>query len=96
MTQATTRPVAVKLDQDTRDRIKRLADARDRTTHWVLREAVVQYLGREERNEALRQDALKAWAAYQADGLHLTHEEADAWLAGLQAGRDELPPECHA
>ena len=40
------RPIAVKLDQDTRDRLKRLADAKDRSTHWMLREAVAQFVER--------------------------------------------------
>lgn len=89
------RPIAVKLDDDTRDRFKRLGHARDRSTHWMLREAVQQYLEREEKREALRQDGLKAWADYQATGLHLTDDEADAWLAALESGHDVEPPECH-
>jgi len=51
---------------------------------------------REEKCEALRQDAIKAWNAYRATALHLTMEEADAWLARLEAGQDVEPPECHA
>ena len=62
------RPVAVKLDQDTRDRLKRLADAKDRSTHWMLREAVSQFLEREEKREAYRQAGLQAWTEYQATG----------------------------
>jgi predicted transcriptional regulator len=36
-----------------------------------------------------------AWAAYQADGLHVTADEADTWLKKLEAGEDVEPPECH-
>ena len=89
------RPVAVKLDQDTRDRLKRLADAKDRSTHWMLREAVSQFLEREEKREAFRQVGLKAWAEYQATGQHVTHDEADAWLAKLEAGEEAVVLECH-
>lgn len=32
---------------------------------------------------------------YQVTGLHVTVEEADAWLAKLEAGQDIEPPECH-
>ena len=47
MTVAATRPIAIKIDQDTRDRVKRLAEARHRTSHWVMREAQpVQYVER--------------------------------------------------
>lgn len=45
--------------------------------------------------EAFRQAGIRAWDEYQATGLHLTQEEADAWLAKLEAGQDAEPPECH-
>ena len=90
------RPVAVKLDQDTRDRLKRLADAKDRSTHWMLREAVSQFVEREEKREAFRQAGLQAWTEFQATGQHITHDEADAWLAKLEAGVEAAVPECHS
>ena len=95
MTAAGTRPVAIKIDQDTRDRVKRLAEARHRTSHWLMREAISQYVEREEKREIFRQDGIKAWDEYQANGLHVTSEEADAWLGQLEAGHDVEPPECH-
>lgn len=36
--------------------------------------------------------AVETWGDYQANGLHVTHEEADAWLAKLEAGEDTGPP----
>jgi len=90
------RPVAIKIDEDTRARVKRLADARQRTPHWLMREAIQQYVEREEQREALRQETLKAWENYRANGLHITAEEADAWLGQLEQGKDVEPPECHA
>jgi predicted transcriptional regulator len=95
MTAVATRPVAIKIDQDTRDRVKRLAEARHRTSHWLMREAISQYVEREEKREIFRQDGIKAWNEYQANGLHVTSEEADAWLGQLEAGNDVDPPECH-
>lgn len=49
----------------------------------------------ERLREQFRQDALAAWADYQATGLHVTAREADAWLAELEAGRHAVMPECH-
>ncbi len=89
------RPIAVKLDQDLRDRLQHLAEARDRSTHWLMRKAIEQFVEQEEKREALRQAALKAWAEYQETGLHVTHDEADAWLARLEAGDAAKAPECH-
>jgi predicted transcriptional regulator len=60
-----------------------------------MREAIEQYVEREERREQVPQDALAAWADYQATGQHATAEEADAWLARLEAGEDAEPPPAH-
>ena len=90
------RPIAVKPDQDTGDRLKRLADAKDRSTHWPLRQAVSQFVEREEQREAMRQAGLQAWTQYQATGQHVTHDAADAWLARLAAGEAVAVPECHS
>ena len=95
MTTATLTPTAIKIDADTKARIKRLADVRSRTSHWLMREAITQYVDREEKRETIRQDAIKAWEAYQADGMHVTGHEADSWLAELEAGRDTAPPVPH-
>jgi predicted transcriptional regulator len=86
---------SLKLDPGTKARLQKLANARRRSSHWLMREAIEQYVDREERREQFRQDALAAWAEYQATGLHVTGEEADAWLARLEAGEDAEPPECH-
>lgn len=95
MTAAVARPVTIKIDEDIKTRVKNLADVRQRTSHWLMREAITQYVDREEKREAFRQDTLKAWEEYRATGLHATAEEVEAWLANWGAD-DELPaPTCH-
>ena len=86
---------SVKLDTRTKKRVQQLASVRRRTPHWLMREAIEQYVEREEKREQLRQDALVAWTHYQTTGLHATAEEADAWLAKLEAGKKVAPPKCH-
>jgi len=86
---------SLKLDFELKQRVQRLASARRRSAHWIMREAVEQYVSREEKREQSRQDALAAWNDYQATGLHATAEEADAWLAKLEAGEDAEAPACH-
>lgn len=95
MTIAAVRPVSIKIDEDIKARVKRLADARHRTSHWLMREAISQYVDREEKREAFHQDALKAWEGYRTTGLHVTADEADAWLVQLELGNDIEPPACH-
>ena len=86
---------SLKLDLELKERVQRLAQARRRSAHWIMGEAVEQYVGREEKREQLRHDALAAWAEYRATGLLATAEEADAWLAKLEAGENAKAPECH-
>lgn len=86
---------SIKLDDALKERVQNLAATRDRSAHWVMREAIREYVEREEKREAFHQAGLRAWEEYQRTGLHVTDEEADAWLAKLAAGEDaELPP-CH-
>ena len=96
MTATTVRPVSIKIDEDIKGRVKRLADARQRTSHWLMREAITQYVEREEKREAFRRDTLKAWEAFRENGLHVTADEVEAWMAQLEQGNDVEPPECHA
>ncbi|MGB3277331.1 MAG: CopG family ribbon-helix-helix protein [Castellaniella sp.] len=87
--------VSVKLDSEMRDRIKHLADARNRTAHWVMREAIAQYVVQEEKRESFRQATLAAWREYQDTGLHVTGEEVDAWLASWGTDNELPAPACH-
>lgn len=86
---------SVKLDDDLKGRVKHLADARRRTPHWIMREAIAEYVEREEKRESFKREALEAWEDYKHTGLHLTGEEVDEWLAKLEVGEDAEMPECH-
>lgn len=86
---------SLKLDSAMKERVHRLAAARRRSPHWLMREAVEQYVEREEKREQLRQDALAAWDEYQTTGLHVTAAEADKWLAKIEAGKAATAPKCH-
>lgn len=85
---------SIKLDEELKGRVQHLAEARRRSAHWIMHEAIAQYVDREEKREALRQDTLKAWDEFQANGLHATAEDVDKWLASWGT-ENELPaPEC--
>lgn len=91
-----TATTSVKLDAELKARLRQLAEARRRKPHWLMTEAVREYVEREEKREKFKQDALRAWEHYQATGLHATAEEADAWLAKLAKGEQAEAPECHS
>jgi predicted transcriptional regulator len=85
---------SVKLAPETKERVSRLAKIRRRSPHWLMREAIEEYVNREEKREQFRQDALAAWDHYQTTGMHLAAEKADAWLAKLEEGNRPAPPKC--
>jgi len=95
MTAAAAKTVSIKLSEGVHSRIKRLAGARSRTAHWLMREAIESYVDVEEKRQAFLQETLAAWEEYEKTGLHATAEEVDAWLAKLEAGHDVEPPQCH-
>ena len=76
----TTTAVAIKIDQKTKERYKNLALIKDRSTHWMMREAINQYVDREEKRESFHQDAVNSWNEYQETGLHATGDEVIRWL----------------
>ncbi|MBB3916165.1 MULTISPECIES: CopG family ribbon-helix-helix protein [Rhizobium] len=88
-------PTSLKLDDELKGRVQQLAEVRRRSSHWIMREAIAQYVEREEKREALRQQTLNAWDEFQVSGLHVTGDEVENWLSTWGTD-DELPtPECH-
>jgi len=71
---------AVKLDEKTYNRLKILGEARRRSPHWLMKEAIQQFLEREEEAERIRKDTLERWARYEATGEAVSHEKVEAWL----------------
>ena len=60
-----------------------------------MREAIEQYVTREEKREALRQNGLQAWHEYEETGLHVTGDEAIAWLETWGMEEEKEAPQCH-
>ncbi len=60
---------SVKLDDELKKRIQHLADVRHRSAHWIMREAIRDYVEREEARESFKQEAIASWKAYQETGL---------------------------
>jgi predicted transcriptional regulator len=87
--------VSIKIEDALKDRLRRLADVRRRSAHWLMHEAIAQYVEREEARESFRQEALASWAAYQENGLHLTGQEVRAWLSNWGTDAETALPACH-
>lgn len=86
---------SIKIDDDLKFRIQHLADLRHRSAHWIMREAIRDYVEREEARENFKQEAMASWQAYQETGKHLSGREVNDWLATWGTEREHEAPECH-
>jgi predicted transcriptional regulator len=86
---------SVKLDDDLKNRIQQLADSRQQSAHWIMRQAIRDYVEREEARERFKQEALASWIAYQETGQHLTGQEVNDWLETWGTDQETVIPQCH-
>ena len=86
---------SVKLEQDLKNRVQQLAADQRRSAHWIMREAIRQYVDREEARKSFHDEAIAAWAEYQATGQHLTGQETRDWLRGWGTEAETDIPPCH-
>lgn len=83
---------AVKLDDETYERLKSLGELRRRSPHWLMKEAIRQFLDREEEAEQVRRDTLERLANYEASGKAVSHDAVDAWLETWGTDREGKCP----
>lgn len=86
----------IKIDDALNERVEQLATLRHRSPDGLMREAIQQYIEREEARESFKQEALDSWASYAKTGQHLTSEEVRAWLNSWGEDDAAAAPDCHA
>lgn len=86
---------SLKIDDVLKGRVQHLAGQRRRSPHWIMLEAIRQYVEREEARESLKQEALASWSTYQETGRHLTGQELRTWLSTWGTEDEKTAPECH-
>ena len=84
--------IGVKIDEETRERLKALAAAMDRSPHWVVKEALAEYLARGEARERERREDEARWEHYVMTGEAVPHDRVRTWLEALAAGEDAACP----
>lgn len=89
--------ISIRLDNELENRIQRLAGTtRHRSLHWIIREAIREYVEREEAIiEQFEQEALASWESYEETGQHLTGQEIYHWLDTWGADKETVVPPCH-
>lgn len=85
---------SINIDDALKCRMQHLAGQRRRSPHWIMLQAIEQYVTRKEQREAFVQEAHASWAAYQETGKHLTGDETRAWLSTWGTDK-EGPAPCH-
>jgi len=88
-------PTSIKLDLQLKERMNHLAEARHRSTHSIMIEAINQYLDREEKLEQFRDEMEDVWEEYQRTGLHATGDEVFSWMESWFTDAEKAVPECH-
>jgi predicted transcriptional regulator len=86
---------SIKIDNLLKGRIQALARLRQRSAHWIMCQAIEQYVAREEARESFKREAMASWTAYQETGLHLNGQEVRAWLNTWGTDGGIEPTECH-
>ncbi len=84
--------MAVKLEPELRDRLQALGEAKRRTPHWLMREAIRLYVEREEEIERAKAEARERLARYDATGEYVADEDVDAWLKTWGTERERSAP----
>lgn len=77
----------VKLDEETRARLKSLGQLKKRSPHFLMKEAILTYLEREENYEQEKQEDEERWERYQLTGHAISHDAASEWLERLAEGK---------
>lgn len=87
--------VTVKLAPSDRDRIAALAATQKRTPHYLMKEAILEYVQREEARQHFIKAANTSFEHYKETGLHITLDEFSAWVEDVQKNPDAPITPCH-
>ena len=82
----------LRLDEATQMRLEALGKARDRTPHYLMKQAVERFLETEEAVESERRLLKERWERFALTGEAIDHEEVENWAAGLKAGKTSRRP----
>ena len=76
-------------------RIDSLASAKKRTAHYLMKEAIHEYIQREESRLNFIRASEESAREFQHTGLHVMHDEFDAWLETWGGDNEQPMPACH-
>ncbi len=80
--------VGLKIDDELRGRLKRLGELKQRSTHWLMKQAILRYVEEQERYEAELAEDRARWERYVETGIAIDGDEMDAWMGELEAAAE--------
>jgi predicted transcriptional regulator len=87
--------MTVKLEDSERERLKSIAITKNRTPHFIMREALHKYLEEEEAEQRFIAAAKASLKEYKKTGLHITLDEFGAWAKAIKKNPKAPMPACH-
>lgn len=86
--------ITLRLNDDLRKRLKKLADSNGRSAHALMRIFIEQGIEEQENREMLFRLAIASYERYEITGLHVESEEVWRWFHKLKNSPKAKPPEC--
>ena len=88
-------PLSIKLEAEQKDLLAQIAKKEERSVHFLLCQAVKEFIDRKQAKADFYETAKMAGEHYRTTGLHTTHDELKAWANSLGSKHELKPPTCH-
>lgn len=75
--------VAVRIDEKLQARLKAIAEAEDRSPHYLMKSAIEDLVERKEREAEELAILKERWAQFEKTGSYVPGEKVRAWVASL-------------
>lgn len=82
---------SVRMPDELMDRLEKTAEKMQRSKGWIIKDAVKEYLAREELKQRRNLETREAWEDYKA-GRVVDGDDAMAWLDSWGAEDEKEPP----
>lgn len=83
-------PVTVRLDETLKRRLGAVAEDRDRTPHYLIKQAVEDYVTKAEQEAHELTIVKERWLRYEKTGSFVPGDEVRAWAASLPRKRSNI------
>jgi len=84
--------LGVRLDQQLENRLNALAQKTRRSKSFIAKEALIRYIGEEERKQRENGLTLARWGEYQETGETISNESMVEWLESWGAEQEKPCP----